>query len=229
VLQTAPSLTDQIYDAVVDEICDGRLAPGEHLVQESLARRFGVSRQPVQQAMARLKADGMVEEAGRRGLFVAALDLARMRQHYGVRAALDCWSAWTAAERMAGNPSLAGEIRGRGLAILDAGDAAVTAGNTVEQVRCDRAFHVLIHDATGNPLIARTAEPHWRFLRRAMGDVLRRAERPETVWSQHRAILAAVLAGDGANAQRLALVHVEQAAERLARALDTPDAAGAPA
>ena len=82
-LHTAPSLTDQIYHAIVDEICDGRLAPGAHLVQDALARRFGVSRQPVHQAMARLRADGMVEEAGRRGLFVAALDLARMRQHCG--------------------------------------------------------------------------------------------------------------------------------------------------
>ncbi len=54
VLQTAPSLTEQVYDAIVDEISDGRLAPGMHLVQEQLARRLGVSRQPVQQAMARL-------------------------------------------------------------------------------------------------------------------------------------------------------------------------------
>lgn len=227
-LQTAPSLTEQIYEAIVDEICDGRLAPGQHLVQESLARRFGVSRQPVQQAMARLKADAMVEVAGRRGLCVAPLDLDRMRQHYGVRAALDGWSARVAAARVAEDPALAGDVAARGRAILAAGEGAVASGDVVEQVHCDRAFHVLLHEATGNPLIARTAEPHWRFLRRAMGDVLRRAERPSTLWRQHAEILEAVLAGDAAAAERRALAHVDHAAERLARALDGAGTGGAP-
>ena len=225
-LQTAPSLTDQIYDAIVDEICDGRLPPGVHLVQDSVARRFGVSRQPVQQAMARLKADGMVEESGRRGLFVAELDVARMRQHYGVRGALDGWSARTAAGRTARDGTLAAEIESRGRAILAAGHAAVAAGNVVEQVHCDRTFHVMLYDATGNPLIERTAEPHWRFLRRVMGDVLRRGEHPETIWTQHEDILAAVLAGEPAEAEARALRHVEHAAERLTRAEGAPSISG---
>lgn len=63
-IRTAPGLAEQVYRAVLDEICDGALAPGASLVQEQLAERFGVSRQPIQQAMALLKADGLVEEAG---------------------------------------------------------------------------------------------------------------------------------------------------------------------
>ncbi len=98
-LKNNPSLTDQVYNAIVDEICDGRVEPGTHFVQARLAERYGISRQPIQQAMARLKADGMVEELGRRGLFVAPLDPVRMRDHYGVRAALDGWPARTAAQR----------------------------------------------------------------------------------------------------------------------------------
>ncbi|MDC1198805.1 GntR family transcriptional regulator [bacterium] len=81
----APSLTDQVYDAIVDDICDGSLPAGAHLVQERLASKLGVSRQPVQQAMALLKANGMVEEIGGRGLRVAPLDLTQMRQRYEIR------------------------------------------------------------------------------------------------------------------------------------------------
>lgn len=221
-LQTAPSLTDQIYDAIVNEICDGRLEPGVHLVQENLAKRFGVSRQPIQQAMARLKADGMAEEAGKRGLFVAALDLARMRQHYGVRAALDGWAARTAAQRIALDPGLREQVEARGRAVLEAGNAAVASVDLVAQVYHDKAFHVLIYDATGNALIGTTAEAHWRFLRRAMCDVLRAVESPDTIWRQHEAILGAVLAGDAEAAERLALVHVEHAADRLAEVMGSP-------
>ena len=56
IIRTAPALADQVYEALVDDICSGRLAAGTHLKQEQLADQLGVSRQPVQQAMALLKA-----------------------------------------------------------------------------------------------------------------------------------------------------------------------------
>lgn len=218
-LQIAPSLADQIYDAIVSEICDGRLAPEIHLVQERLAERFGVSRQPIQQAMARLKADGMVEERGMRGLFVTRLDPEKMQQHYDIRGALDGWAAKTAAQRLAGDPALAARVVAEGAAILEEGEAAIAAGNVAEQVRLDSAFHFMIYAASGNPMVATTAEPHWRFLRRAMYDVLRRAQAPKEVWRQHAAILEAVAAGDSGLAEERAGTHVELAATLLARVL----------
>lgn len=218
-LKTAPSLSDQIYDQIVDEICDGRLSPGSHLVQEKLAARFDVSRQPIQQAMNRLRADGLVEQLGRRGLLVAPLDPRRMRDHYGIRAALDGWAARTAARRALDDPSLAASLRQRGKEILATGDAAVEAADIAAQVRADDAFHALIYAASGNPMVAASAEPHWRFLRRAMGDVLRRAEEPVVIWRQHAEILEAVAAGDPVAAERLAVGHVERAADRLADVL----------
>ena len=196
-LSINPSLSDQVYDALVDEICDGRLAPGTHLVQERLADRFGISRQPIQQAMARLRADGVVEELGRRGLFVAPLDAARMRDHYGIRTALDRWAAEAAARRVARNPGLAAELRRAGERALEAGAAAVATADVAGQVRCDDAFHRLIYDSSGNALVETTAEPHWRYLRRAMGAVLRLVESPDEIWRQHRAIFDAISAREG--------------------------------
>jgi len=219
-LTTAPSLSDQIYDAIVDAICDGELAPGTHLVQEGLAARFGVSRQPIQQAMGRLKADGMVEEQGRRGLFVAALDPERMRHHYGVRAALDGWAAKAATKRVAADDALGKGFAARSRAILDAGLAAVADDDIVQQIRQDDSLHALIYETSGNPMIALAAEPHWRFLRRAMAEVLRKAETPEGIWSQHRQIVDAIAAGDAVAAEAHAIAHVEGAAERLGQALE---------
>lgn len=219
-LHSTPSLTDQVYDAIVDEICDGRLEPGQHLVQEGLAKRYGISRQPIQQAMTRLKADGLVEELGRRGLFVAPLDPKRMRDHYGIRAALDGWAARIAAERVVADAKVAAWMKSEGERAMAAGLAAIKTENVATQVRCDSDFHFLIYRATGNALAAGTAEPHWRYLRRAMGAVLREVEAPDTIWRQHQAILDAILAGDGNAAERLASAHALKAAERLARLLD---------
>ncbi|HUS56207.1 MAG TPA: GntR family transcriptional regulator [Thermohalobaculum sp.] len=218
-LQIAPNLTDQVYDALVDEICDGRLAPGRHLVQERLAERFGVSRQPIQQTMSRLKADGMVEEIGRRGLFVTRIDPARMLDNYGVRAALDGWAAKTAALRVSGNAELRDRVDAEGRALLEAAATAISAQDVAGLVKLDYAFHSQFYAASGNRLIVETAEPHWRFLRRAMGDVLRKAENPVEIWRQHRAILEAIVAGDATAAMELAEAHARDAALLLADAL----------
>lgn len=218
-LPTQPSLTQQVYEAIVDEICSGNLREGSHLVQEQLAARLGVSRQPIQQAMALLKADLMVEEIGRRGLQVTPLDLDLMRHHYEIRAVLDGLAGRLAATRARDVPGAAAAMAARGRAILDRGEAAVAAGEVGEQVRADAAFHGLIYEASGNPLLARTAEPHWRFLRRAMGEVLRYAEAPRRIWRQHAAILDAIVAGDAAAAEKRAVDHDIEAAGALYAAL----------
>lgn len=218
-VRTAPELSEQVYRAIHDGICDGSLTPGEHLVQEQLAARLGVSRQPVQQAMARLKADGLVEDVGKRGLRVAELDLGLMRHHYNVRAALDGLAARTAAERARGDATVAEKIERQGRVILAAGESAVAKGETRKQIRCDEAFHTFIYDASGNPLVAPTAEAHWRFLRRAMGDVLRYAEPPRAIWREHALMLEKIVSGEAADAEALAIRHLRSAADALDAAL----------
>lgn len=224
VIRNAPGLGEQVYQAILDRICDGRLEPGTHLKQEQMAEWLDVSRQPIQQAMARLKADGMVEEVGRRGLRVAAVDLTRMHHHYDIRAVLDGLAARRAAERARDEAGLADEIDRRGRAILADGAAAVAAGATADQIRHDETFHGLLYEKSGNPLLLRTAEPHWRFLRRVMGDVLRHAQTPETIWRQHGEILAAVVAGAPDLAEERAVAHIMDAATMLDRALATTEA-----
>ena len=218
-LATAPSLTEQAYQAILDEICEGAMPAGAPLIQEQLARTLGVSRHPIQQAMALLKADGLAEEAPGRGLRVAELDRETMLQHYQIRAALDGLAARLAAGRAARSAGERQRLASRGSAIMAEGLAAVAAGSVKRMVRHDVELHGLIYEYSGNPLIARAAEPHWRQLRRVMGEVLRRAEPPDVIWRQHQDILDAVVAGDAARAEQQALAHVERAAQGLASAL----------
>jgi DNA-binding FadR family transcriptional regulator len=48
-----------------------------------------------------------------------------------------------------------------------------------------------------------------------MGEVLRHVESPQNIWQQHEAILAAVVAGNSATAEKLALDHANSASKRL--------------
>jgi DNA-binding GntR family transcriptional regulator len=216
--QTA-GLTERVYGAILEEILDGKLPTGAHLRQEQLAADLGVSRQPVQQAMVLLKADGLVEEIGTRGLKVAALDPRRMAHHYDIRAVLDEYAARSAARRVRDGEIDGAEVSDALNKILDAGTRAVAEGSFSEQIRRDEAFHKRVYEFSGNPVLLNTAEPHWRFLRRVMADVLRHAEPPPEIWDQHARIADAVVAGDPERAGRLARDHIETAARELSRSV----------
>jgi len=218
-LDQLPSLTNRVYDAIVDEICDGHMPAGVHLVQEQLATRLGVSRQPIQQALALLKADGLIEEVGKRGMQVASLDLKAMRHHYNIRAALDALAVRETAARAQNSFSVTADLERRGQKILEAGRDAIEKGSVAQQIREDKAFHSLFYEASGNPFLHRTAEPHWRFLRRIMGEVLRHAEPPRSIWRQHQEMLEAVVAGGQERSERLAVDHIQRAADMLEKTI----------
>ena len=100
-LDPQPALIDRAYEQLVEAIADGTLAPGQRIRQEELGRALGVSRQPISHALQLLKQQKLVEENGRRGLIVAEIDAARVRELYQVRSALDALAARLAAERVA--------------------------------------------------------------------------------------------------------------------------------
>ena len=213
-LAAPPDLAQRVYDALSDAIAAGTLAPGERVTQEGLAERFGVSRQPVLQALLLLKRQGLIVDAGRKGVMVAPLDPVHVRRLYEVRAALDGAACRLAAGRMDEG------LRARGHALLAAGDKAMAAGDPAALLAADIDFHLFLYEASGNPLFAETAAPHWRHMRRVMGAMLRGRETYEMVWREHAAILAALITGDGERAAFLATAHAHDAAERLAAPLE---------
>ena len=93
-----PRLVEQVYEAILSEITDGRLPPNTRLIQDALAAAYGVSRQPVQQALLLLRNHGLVRDAPRRGLIVSPLDVEFVRNLYEVRAVLEGLAARLAAE-----------------------------------------------------------------------------------------------------------------------------------
>ncbi|QQS10894.1 MAG: GntR family transcriptional regulator [Rhodospirillales bacterium] len=208
-LHSSPELAAQVHDSLLEAICAGRLAPGERITQEGLAETFGVSRQPVLQALMLLRRAGFIVDAGRKGIRVAPLDPHQTRDLYEVRAALDGAACRAAARRM--DAALAA----RGRAVLADAAAARASGDAAALIAVDVAFHRFIYEASGNALFAATAAPHWSHLRRVMGAVLRGPDGHERVWREHAAILEAMVAGDGGRAEALARAHAEGAAARL--------------
>ncbi|HZP87505.1 MAG TPA: GntR family transcriptional regulator [Burkholderiales bacterium] len=205
-IESQPDLTEQVHQRLLTAICDGELPPGARLTQEELAASLHVSRQPVLQALRLLKKDGLVVDAGRRGLMVSPLDSARIAQVYQVRAVLDGLAARQASEAGA-------QLDDR---IIAEGRRAASGKHIGPMIEADLAFHRAIYAASGNPFIAETADLHWRHIRRAMGSVLQAVGVRKTVWDEHEAILRAINVCDAPRAERLAREHGEEAGRTLA-------------
>ncbi|WP_300783777.1 GntR family transcriptional regulator [Enhydrobacter sp.] len=201
-----PDLSERIHDAVLEAICSGELKSGARITQEELANRFGVSRQPVLQAMMLLRREGFLVDAGRKGVCVAPLDVEQANNLYIVRAALDAVAARLAAARYTR------ELAHRGRLLLDVGRRAIASGYIPSAIEADIDFHLFIYEASGNPVISETTQPHWQHLRRVMAAVLSEEDLRVSVWDEHEAILQTLEAGDASRAEALCRKHAEQTA-----------------
>jgi DNA-binding GntR family transcriptional regulator len=208
-IAATPDLTDQVYQRLLYAICGGELAPGVRLTQEDLAATLGVSRQPVLQALRLLKKEGFISDAGRRSLRVAPLEAQAITQVYEVRAVLDGLAARRAAQANAElDPT-----------VIFEGRRAAAGQRIGSMIDADMQFHHLIYAASGNPLIAETANHHWPHIRRAMGAVMQTVGLRRPVWDEHEAILQAIHGGDADLAERLAREHCARASDHIATQL----------
>lgn len=218
-LSTQPNLVEQVRDAIVEEIASGAFAPGDRIIQEQIALTLGVSRQPVQQALALLRNQGVLQDAPGRGLLVASLDPQHVQHMYDIRAVMEGLAARRAAEQGHERAAKAGP------ALIEAGRRAVDAGSVAKMISADMRFHEFIYSLSGNPLIAPALESHLTYTQRVMGEVLIRDEKPRNIWDQHEAILKAISKGDGDRAESLVRSHLTQAAGFMVNRLRSKEAA----
>lgn len=207
------SLVDQVYDVILDALCDGTFKPGERLTQENIAERLNVSRQPVTHALAVLKAQGFLAQ-GRQGLTVTPVDPDFFAAIYQVRSAVEPLAVTLAT------PRLTKEAIARGRELVEHGRSVVVSGDAGAALKADMDFHSFIYEVSGNPLIVETMRLHWRHLRRAMGKVLRHPGMSASVWKEHGRILDSMIRGDAESAAELMRKHLVEAYDRVG-AMDT--------
>src|SRR5919206_3191005 len=88
-LRQAETLSDRTTELLRERILAGDFALGERLVEAKIARQLQISRGPVREALRQLRAEGLVREEPRRGVFVVDLTVDDVREIYELRAAIE--------------------------------------------------------------------------------------------------------------------------------------------
>jgi DNA-binding GntR family transcriptional regulator len=201
-MTTAPAT--EAYDRLLALLLAGTWAPQTPLREESLASMLGTSRTPVRDALRRLEGDGLVQITPRRGARVVGYSAGEIDSIYDLRAVLEGLAARWAAER--GDVDLDAMT---GLA--DQMERRAAEGERHEIGRLNLAFHGLVHDQAGNPLLTRTLQHviatalvHGAFLAYSPEELARS-------FGHHRELVDALRARDGAWAESVMVAHIRAA------------------
>ncbi|MCB1513118.1 MAG: GntR family transcriptional regulator, partial [Hyphomicrobiaceae bacterium] len=135
------TLARDAYRAIKSAIRDGIYRPGDRLREEEVAERFGISRTPVREALARLQDKGLLEAAPGRGLAITVLDMQRIFEIYALRLELEGIVARFAAQH-------ATDVEIENLVQLNRAFGA--AGAPADAARLNRVFHARLYDAARN-------------------------------------------------------------------------------
>lgn len=197
------SLERGVYEFLCEQIVNGRLLPGDPLVEGRFSAEFGVSKTPVREALIRLQRDGLVEIVPYRGARVASLSTDDVRSVCELRRWIEVPIARRAAER---RPKELLEQLSQNI------EAAVHTLATQ-----DRDAYVATVRAFSDILMAHAENPHateilirlrnkLALIANASRVVPGRAERS---LEDHRGIWRAISAGDLDAAEQATLAHIE--------------------
>jgi len=193
---------ETIRHLLADDIVRGRLPPGLPLDENDIARKFGVSRTPVREAIRQLEATGLVEARPRRGAVVAIVTKERLDDMFFMMIELEALCAREASERMS-------QSERESLAQLQASGAGVAASGDVSAYsHHNLALHNAIYSGAHNAYLTEmTLAVRNRLapFRRAQFDG---AGRVLSSHREHAIVVAAIVAGDGVGAGDAMRSHI---------------------
>ena len=191
-----------MYEAILERILRGTLAPGTVLSAVRWAEKLEVSRTPVHEALRMLTADGLVENPAGRRAQVANFTRDDLWEIFEMRRILEGPAAELAAGRM----------DGRQLAPLrEASDALAAADESEDWMKrwsdFDEQFHAVIAASCGNTRLQRDID-RYRLVHRGFNRIGTDYQSLQGAHAEHVEILAALEERDGKAARAAMEKHI---------------------
>ena len=207
--EQALSLEQKVYFQLKEEILSGALKPGMHLGETALAKRLQTSRTPVRSALHRLFEEGHIEFLPNKGAKVAGITKSDIEEIYAIRMRLEGLAARLAAERMT-------DLDRRELRrITDLASLSINSGIKAKNDELDTSFHAIIFKASGSRHLCRILSDLHKNVQVYRRYSFQKTDRAQKTVEEHQAILNAILAKDPDEAERLAVLHVQNALDNF--------------
>jgi DNA-binding GntR family transcriptional regulator len=201
-MDTATTLPASVAERLRELIIEGDLAAGSRLNERALCDRLGVSRTPLREAFRVLAGEGLIELTPNRGAQVAQLSERDIRESFEVMSALEALSGELACKRI--TDAEVAEIK----ALTFEMHACHARRDLPAYYRLNRAIHDRLNVAARNHLLTRT----YRTLNLRIQNLRFRSNFDARKWDlamkDHRAIVDALEARDGARLATILRTHL---------------------
>lgn len=198
-------LRDVVFESLREAILEGKLNPGQRLMEVQLAEQLGVSRTPVREAIRKLELEGLVVMLPRKGAYVANMSLKDIIDVLEIRASLEGLSAYLAAERISEEDIKKLEK------IADDFKKSANDLDVESSLKMDVEFHECIFKATNNKRLHQLINSLWEQVYRFRVTYISDYDSSVNIIKEHELILDAIKKGDSELAKKYATDHIEKA------------------
>ncbi len=193
-----------VKDGVLDLIRSGKLRPGERLVQQQLAKQFGVGQGVVRESLLELTGCGLVEVVDNSGMFVGELDQNQITDVFEIRELLEGLAARLCCKRA--SREQIEELQEIVEQIYELGSKE----KFEEASLLDRKFHQMMIQFSRNRMLDRLSDGY-----QVLGSVLKMTWDNEIVYQAHRDIVQAISDNNPEDAEKFARIHIASAKKEI--------------
>ena len=198
-------LRDVVFENLREAIVEGRLKPGQRLMEVQLVEQLGVSRTPVREAIRKLELEGLVVMVPRKGAYVANISVKDLMDVLEIRASLEGLGASLAAERRNDEDI-------KNLAALEVEfEEAVRTQNIDMLLKKDIEFHECIFKSTNNKKLHQLINSLWEQVYRFRVTYISDYDSTVNIIEEHKMILDAIKRRDNKLAKKYAMEHIQKA------------------
>ncbi|NWF93794.1 MAG: GntR family transcriptional regulator [Syntrophaceae bacterium] len=212
------SISDQIYEVLKERILLGKIAPGERIIENSIAESLKTSRTPVREAFQRLVQDGLAERVPQGGVRATIITPRMVREIFGIRAVLEVYAVELACDQIdAETIRKLKELARQARKLLSSPEA-----NRLEELislwKINTSFHETIYRATGSEYLLKLIDQLNCLVRRFRFLSMRKTR--IQAWDQHELIIRYLEDRNKRALVELMKAHIEHAASDTLKALE---------
>lgn len=202
-------LRDVVFQTLRQAILRGELKPGERLMEVRLAKKLGVSRTPIREAIRKLELEGLVLMIPRRGAEVAEITEKSMRDVLEVRRALEVLAVSLSCDRISGE-----QIE----ALKEAAeefDRSLTLDDVTRTAEADVHFHDIIYRSTDNQRLIQLLSNLGEQMYRYRVEYLKHREFHPQISREHKELISYLEAGQKGQAEEKIAIHIDKQAQAV--------------
>jgi DNA-binding GntR family transcriptional regulator len=199
------SLRTRVFKHLEEHIINGKIMPGESLIETKISEELGVSRTPVREAIRQLELEGLVKSFPNKGSVVLGVSTQDIEDIYSIRMLIEGLAAKWAAEKITSD-----EID----KLKDSVELSefYNGKNNMDPLEgLDSKFHEIIYEACKSKPLKHMLATFHHYIQNARAVSLSAPGRARNAILEHRAILQAIQDHDSSGAEQLMYEHINNA------------------